>query len=546
VSGMGRLLTFFATVFLLAACQPSQEGKIAARVDEIVRSQVDNKKFTGSVLIAKGDRILFNKSYGLANIEWNIPNAPATKFRIGSVTKQFTAAAILLLEQQGKLKLENPVKTHWPEAPRSWDKITIFHLLTHTSGIPDGLSAEWETQKKYETSAEKTLNRVRHKPLDFEPGSQFRYSNYGYILLGYLIERISGQTYGDFLREQIFAPLGMKDSGADSNSAIIPMRAAGYSPGPDGVLNADYVNMTFPHAAGVLYSTTEDLLRWTQGLFGGKLLSATSLKKMTTTFKNNYGFGVGVVQKKGLTMIAHSGGIDGFNSNLSYFVEEKITIAVLSNLRKTSEDSAPDVIANQVSAILHGDTLVLPSDRREVKLSENVLTKLTGLYEFDPNRNMIVTLSNGRLSAQVGTNLPVEIFPESPTHFFGRSVDEQIEFERDLQGNVTSLVLHLEGEQHHARRLEDRSEIKLPAEVLTRYSGTYPMEPGLDIVVTEEEGRLMAVVGEPPKVQLHAESETRFFMKEGNIQFEFILNKAGQTTGIIAHHGGDEIRAPRK
>jgi CubicO group peptidase (beta-lactamase class C family) len=544
--GMDRLLTLLAAAFLLAACQPSQEETIAARVDDIVHSQVDNKKFTGSVLVAKGDHILFNKSYGLANVEWNIPNTPTTKFRIGSVTKQFTAAAILLLAQQGKLKLEDPVKTHWPEAPRSWDKITIFHLLTHTSGIPDGLSVEWETQKVNETSAEKTLNRVRHKPLDFEPGNQFRYSNYGFILLGYLIERISGQTYAEFLGKQIFTPLGMKDSGADSNSAIIPMRAAGYSPGPDGLVNADYVNMTFPHAAGVLYSTTEDLLRWTQGLFGGKLLSATLLEQMTTPFKDNYGFGVGVVHKKGLTMISHSGGIDGFNSNLSYFVEEKITIAVLSNLRKTSEDSAPDVIANQVSAILHGETLVLPSDRQEIKLSEEVLTKLTGLYEFDPNRNMIVTLSNGNLSAQVGTNPSVEIFPESPTHFFGRSVDEQVEFEKDSQGNVSALVLHLEGEQHRARRLADRSEIRLPAEVLNRYSGTYPIEPGFDVVISVEEDRLMAVVGEPPKVQLHAESETRFFMKEGNIQIEFILNKAGQTTGIIAHHGGEETRAPRK
>ena len=201
-----RILHLFllsAAASLLVACHRSQGDDIGKRIDEIVRFRVENKEFTGSVLVAKGDQILLNKGYGLANREWNIPNTPTTKYRLGSVTKQFTAAAILLLEEQGKLKVEDLVKTHWPDAPAAWDKVTIFHLLTHTSGIPSVTSLpDFKTWKLSDTTAEKTTGYVRDKPLEFPPGSQFHYSNSGYILLGYLIERISGQSYGEFLNQK--------------------------------------------------------------------------------------------------------------------------------------------------------------------------------------------------------------------------------------------------------------------------------------------------------------------------------------------------------
>ncbi len=267
-----------------------------ARMEEVVQSYVRDKTFMGTVLVARGGDVVLSKGYGSANLEWDIPNTPATKFRLGSITKQFTAASILLLEERGKLKLDDPIKKHMPDAPAAWDAITIFNLLTHTSGIPNFTSLpDYKSLKLDDTPVAKTIAAVRDKPLDFVPGEKMSYSNSGYLVLGYVIERVTGASYEKFVTDNIFTPLGMKDSGYDSNTAIIPRRAAGYTPSPTGPVNAGFVHMSIPHAAGALYSTTEDLLRWEQGLFGGKLISATSLAKMTTPFKSDYALGV-VVQ----------------------------------------------------------------------------------------------------------------------------------------------------------------------------------------------------------------------------------------------------------
>src|ERR1700733_5463335 len=214
-----------AIAILLAGICLAQDT--VARMDQVAQSFVDSKAFMGSVLVARKSEILLSKGYGLANLEWNIPNSPSTKFRLGSVTKQFTAACILLLEERGKLKVEDPVKKHMPDAPPSWDKVTIYHLLTHTSGIPSFTGfPDYRSTEAAPTTPEKLVARFRDKPLEFQPGEKWNYSNSGYVLLGYLIEKVSGQKYAAFVQENIFTPLGMKDSGYDSNSAIILHRAS--------------------------------------------------------------------------------------------------------------------------------------------------------------------------------------------------------------------------------------------------------------------------------------------------------------------------------
>ena len=306
-------------------------------MDEVVQTYVRDKAFMGAVLVARGTDVILSKGYGSANLEWDIPNTPATKFRLGSITKQFTAASILLLEERGKLKLEDPIKKHMPEAPAAWDSITIFNLLTHSSGIPNFTSLpDYSSLKLRDTPVAKTVATVRDKPLDFVPGEKMSYSNSGYLVLGDVIERITGASYEKFVTDNIFTPLGMKDSGYDSNTAVIPRRAAGYMPSPTGPVNAGFVHMSIPHGAGALYSTTEDLLRWEQGLFGGKLLSAASLEKMTTPFKSDYALGVVVRTAGGRKVVQHGGGIDGFNTFLAYYPDNKLTVAVLANINGES------------------------------------------------------------------------------------------------------------------------------------------------------------------------------------------------------------------
>jgi CubicO group peptidase (beta-lactamase class C family) len=413
------------------------------RMEEVVQSYVANKQFMGSVLVARGETILLDKGYGFANLEWNIPNSPTIKFRLGSVTKQFTAASILLLEERGKLKVEDPVKKYMPDAPPAWDQVTIFNLLTHTSGIPSftGFS-DYASTEAIATTPEKLVARFRDKPLEFEPGEKWNYSNSGYVLLGYLIEKISGQDYKTFVQENIFNPLGMKDSGYDSNSAIISRRASGYTPGANGPVNTGFIHMSIPFSAGALYSTAEDLLRWEQGLFGGKVLSAASLQKMTTPFKNDYACGLGVKMVKGHQLIEHGGGIEGFNTQLSYYPDDKLTVAVLGNLN----GSAPGEIASKMAALAHGEKVVLAAERKEIAVPSKTLADYVGSYELRPGVALVVTLDAGQLMTQLTGRPKVPIFAESETMFFLKVVDAQIEFIKNEKGEVTHLVLHQGGQ----------------------------------------------------------------------------------------------------
>ena len=329
-------------------------------MEQVVQSFVKDNQFMGAVLVARGDDVLLDKGYGFANLEWSIPDSPKTKFRLGSITKQFTAASILLLEQSGKLNVNDAVKKYMPDAPAAWDNITIFHLLTHTSGIPNFTSfSDYRKLEPFSTTVAELVARFRDKPLDFQPGEKWSYSNSGYVLLGYLLEKLSGESYARFVEDNIFKPLCMVDSGYDSNSAVIPNRASGYTRGQNGMVNAGYIDMTIPLSAGALYSTTEDLLRWEQGLFGGKLLSPASLKKMTTPFKNDYGFGLGIHAVNGHEEIAHGGGIEGFNTALAYYPDDRLTVVVLGNV----EGLATQEIAADLHTIAEGGSVVLSSER---------------------------------------------------------------------------------------------------------------------------------------------------------------------------------------
>ncbi len=433
-------------VFLLLGCllqvSISKAQDTLSRMEQIIQSSVTGKRFMGSVLVAQNDQVLLDNGYGYANLEWQIPDSPQAKFRLGSITKQFTAACILLLEERGKLKTDDPVKKYMPDAPAAWDKITIYNLLTHTSGIPSFTGfPDYRSTEAQPTTPEKLVARFRDKPLDFQPGEKWNYSNSGYVLLGYLVEKISGQSYKDFVQENIFKPLGMNDSGYDSNSAIILHRAYGYAPGPDGPVNAGYIDMSIPFSAGALYSTTHDLLRWEQGLFGGKLLSAGSLKKMITPFKQDYACGLGVRTVRGHTEIDHGGGIEGFNTELAYYPDDKLTIVVLANLN----GDAPESIANQLAAVMHGEKVVLPSERKAITVPAGILEKYVGTYEIAPTFSIAITLEGGQLMAQATNQPKFPLFAESETMFFLKVVDAQVEFFKDDKGNVTHLVLHQGG-----------------------------------------------------------------------------------------------------
>ena len=432
-----------------------------SRMEQVVQSYVADKKFMGAILLAQKEQIVLDKGYGYANLEWKIPNSPTTKFRIASLTKQFTAVAILLLEEQGKLKITDFIKKYMADAPSDWNKVTLFHLLNHTSGIPNYTSfpdfAAFTTSTK---TPEQQINFFRNKPLNFQPGSNFEYNNSGYVLLGYLIEKISGQSYQDFVLNNIFKILEMNDSGYDSHSEIILHRASGYMVSTNGIRNADFLDMSIPYSAGSLYSTTHDLLRWEQSLFGGKILSAESLKKMMVPFKNDYAFGVRIYSLNEHKIISHAGGTSGFNTKLIYSPDDKLTVIVLANLNALGY-VAQDLALKLVN-LAHGKSVTLPSERKEVILSSELLNQYVGAYNIDPYvggygitplRQLVISLENGYLMIQETNQPKTQLFPESETKFCGRIPDVQIEFISAANGKISKFVLHQDGEDSIGKKI---------------------------------------------------------------------------------------------
>jgi CubicO group peptidase (beta-lactamase class C family) len=428
-------------VLALGTAIPCVAQDAAQRMDQVVQSFVDAEQFTGSVLVARADAVIFKKSYGFANLEWNIPNAPDTKFRLGSITKEFTAAAILLLEERGKLKLQDPLKQYLPDIPEAWNSITLHQLLTHTSGITEIVALPgFETIQLSPTTPEKTLALLRDRPLDFAPGEKFSYSNSGYIVLGAVIEKASGQSYEQFLRENIFTPLGMNDSGYDWNASIITHRASGYAPGANGLSNAGFVNMSIPFAAGGLYSTVEDLLRWKRAMFSNTLLFAESVRKMTTPEKFDYGMGLMMMTSRGRPVIQHGGAIDGFKAFLVYYPQDGVIVVALAN----SESSKPTVIAALLGALAHGDAVTPPAEWKAVSVPVATLRKYIGTYESQrPEKDQFkIALDGNRLVVRRwADDAPHPLIPRSPTTFLAAELDTEVEFVRNKKGIADRIAL---------------------------------------------------------------------------------------------------------
>lgn len=442
---LAALLLCLAPLSSLAQINP------APRMQQIIASYVDDKSFMGSVLVIKDGHTLIDQGYGSADLEWTVPDSPTTKFRLGSITKQFTAASVLLLQERGKLSIDNPVSKYMPDAPAAWSKITIYNVLTHTSGIPSFTGfPDYRTTEWKDTTPAELVARFRDKPLDFEPGTKFNYSNSGYVLLGYLIEKISGQTYAEFLQQNIFIPLGMKDTGIDSNAAILPQRAQGYRRTPHGIEHDGYISMTIPFSAGALYSTTTDLVKWEQGLFGGKVLKPESLAKMTTPFKSGYGCGIFIRTVDGHKLITHGGGIEGFNTSLNYYPDDKLTVIVLGNLT----GGAPDMISSNLGKVALGQQVVLPSERKAIDVSPAVLSEYVGTYRMtDAPIDNIIAIKDGHLTTKLANQPTLDLFAESETKFFLKVVDAQIEFFRDPTTHaVNRLILYQNGIEHQGKK----------------------------------------------------------------------------------------------
>ncbi|HNP22066.1 MAG TPA: serine hydrolase [Panacibacter sp.] len=416
-------------------------------LDDYMQAQVNVKQFSGTVLVMSHNKPLLEKGYGLADYEWNISNIPQSKFRIGSITKQFTAAAILQLEEQGKLSTDDKLSKYIPGYPKG-DSVTLHMLLNHTSGIANYTDLpEFEGVARQSWTKDSMISFFKNKPYNFSPGSKWAYSNSGFFLLGYIIEKVSGQSYNDYLRQHILDKINMTNTGIDNLDTILPMRVRGYKQQDKRIMNADFIAMEWPFSAGVIYSTVEDLYKWDRALYNNSVISEGSRKKMFTPGMNNYGFGILIDSFENHLRIWHNGGIPGFVSNISRYVNDDVCIVVLSN-----NESNADLVSNALAKIVFGLPVELPYEHKEIPVDAATLDRYVGKYKAFLTLEVIK--KDGRLYRHRDGTPDIELKAESPTKFFyADGSDRQLEFEVDKAGKVVKIWFINNGERGEMQKL---------------------------------------------------------------------------------------------
>jgi CubicO group peptidase (beta-lactamase class C family) len=452
VAPLARLVLSLLVLAAAVAPRPATGGTDpAAAIDAYVHAAQDVQHFQGTVLVARDGVPLLEKGYGLASRELGVPNTPATKHLIGSLTKQFTAAAILQLQERGLLSVQDPIAKHLPAWPRATaERVTIHQLLSHTAGIPSYTDdAVLMARRTVEITLDELCATFQDKPLDFEPGTSWSYSNSGYVILGRIIEAVSGETYEQYLRAHILDPAGMSDTGYSHLETIIPNRASGHVWRDGGWANAPRVAMSMPYAAGALHTTAADLLRWDQALYGETILSARSKEQMFTPVRQDYGYGQIIVERFGHREIMHAGGIDGFSAYLARYPDDRLTIIVLGN-----NESVPAYnIGMNIAAILFEQPYDLPATRTPVAIDPAVFARCVGDYELAPDFVISVRARDGRFFTQATGQPELEIFAISESEFYLQDVEARLSFQGDATGAVTGLILHQVGREMPARKI---------------------------------------------------------------------------------------------
>ncbi len=435
---------------------------VSAKSDQYLATWAKQGRFSGVVLIAKGDKVLLRKGYGMANVDQSVPNTPETVFRIGSITKLFTAFSILQLEERGLLKVSDPAIKYVPEMPQQWSAITIHQLLCHKSGIPDFTSAKAYGDFTDGRHIENSLKEFADKPLLSPPGETMRYSNSGYILLGKIIEKVSGRTYEDYLQQNILQPAGMTHTGFDHLANVAPNRANGYKFDAELLIAVKPFDAEGPSAAGGLHSTADDLCHFDRLLKAGKLFSSSVTAKAWTVYSHfvappplpieaDYGYGWMLGSDFGHRYIGHGGWVSGFVSQFKRFPDDDAVLIVLSNI----ETSTYVTVTQDLTAILFGEKYQIPVERKIVHPAAQILARYVGSYQLGP-LPITITMRNGKLYAFApGQPAPFGMIATSDTEFYFNDADSAIKFIVDEKGNVNQFTLNMNGKEMPVNRVTE-------------------------------------------------------------------------------------------
>jgi len=535
-------------LLLLVSCAALGQD-LTAKFDELMNARFKRNEPGAVALVAKGGQPIYRKAFGMADLELSVPMKPENVFEIGSITKQFTAVSILLLEEEGKLTLKDPVTKWIEDFPMHGYTITIHHLLTHISGIKSYTGMEkWTKLWRQDMKPKEMIDLFKNEPMDFAPGEKWEYNNSAYFMLGYIIEKASGMPYPEFLEKRIFTPLGLKNTSFGSMSRIIPNRARGYQK-TDTFVNAEYLSLTQPYSAGSIMSTVDDLLAWNIALHAGKVIRKETLQKAFVDPKLNngkethYGYGWGLNDINGSLTYEHSGGIFGYLTNGIYLPKEDVFVAVFSNCNC----NPPDEVSTRMAALAIGKPY--PEATAGIKLDEAYLKTLTGVYEFEDGATRFITLEDGQLYSQRSGGSKFKVLAKDKTHFYFETGFLYLEFVFE-KSNVKELKFVDRRDVMKGKKtdkpLPTRVETYVPVEILETYAGVYQLQPGFDMTITVEDGHLMSQATGQPKFEIFPESPTKFFVKAFDAQLEFVKGPDGKVASLLLSQGGRKTEAKRK
>ena len=531
-----------------AAKPATAPSKDAAAIDALFKSAVKPGEPGLAAIVVRKGQTLYRAAFGLANVELGVPLQPNHVFRIGSVTKQFTSAAIMMLAEEGKLAVTDPITKFLPDYPTQGKTITVEHLLTHTSGIQSYTDMpKWRNMFRQDMSLTELIDLFKNEPMQFEPGARWRYNNSGYILLGAIIEKVSGKKYADFVQERIFTPLGMKDTRYDVTDQVIPRRAAGYGRAGDRIVNAQYLSMTQPYAAGALMSTVDDLAKWDTALTAGRLVNADSLAKSFASYTlaggngSGYGYGWSIGRYEGLAVQEHGGGIHGFRSHVLRIPSDGVYVAVLSNL--AGAGLSPELLARKAASIAIGKP---PANPPAIALTADQLDDYVGRYRTVAGTHHAVTREGTRVFVQPAGGERLEVFPAAGDVLFEKDGFLRLRFEREAGGQAARLIVDNWGPRPAAVRdttpePRARTAIEVDPAALKAFEGEYELAPGFILTVTVEGDRIMTQATGQQKVEIFPSSPTEFFLKVVDAQITFVKDASGAVTQLVLHQGGRDI-----
>jgi CubicO group peptidase (beta-lactamase class C family) len=441
-----------------AQTRASKPPSLEAKVDAYVEPFLEIKGFNGAILIASKGQVLLRKSYGMANYELDAPNTPQTKFHIASISKTFTAAAILVLEERGLLSVHDPLSKYIPDYPEG-EKITIHHLLSHTSGIPNVNNfLDYNNKSKFPQTLTSVIEMFKNKPLRTQPGARYEYSNSNYNLLAFIVEKVSGKSYGEFLKENIFDPLGMNATGHDGYAGrIIKNRASGYSPvGADGLENTPYLDWTIKTGNGSLYSTVEDLYKWDRALYTEKILKKNSLNKMFKPHADDsVGYGWFVGKRLNRNVVTMSGRSPGFQGEIHRYVDDDVCVIVLSN----NYSGAASFMINDLGAIVFAEPYETLAINAKLTIDPKVMDMYLGRYQsgsdfFAPGATITAEKQDGHLVLRWSMGASSWLAPITEAKFYDRMFGANVTFVKDDKGKISHLIYRFSGMDYRVNKAQ--------------------------------------------------------------------------------------------